>query len=137
MSSIRTLERNRGLKESREQIKVLQDKWPAAFAKQASLVRPLANGVPKTIAEALGWSVPYTRAVVRVWKSRAAYCTAVLAHSKRINLDGSTSDDGVDDKARMLAKERLAVLASRPPPTQKKAAPPAVRPERGARGSAT
>jgi hypothetical protein len=60
----------------------------------------------------------------------------LLAHSKRINLDGSASDDGVDDKARMLAKERLAVLASRPPPTQKKAAPPAVRPERGARGSA-
>jgi sRNA-binding protein len=131
MSSIRTLERNRGLKESREQIKVLQDKWPAAFPKQARLVRPLANGVAKTIAEAFGWSVPYTRAVLMVWKNRAGYCTAVLAHSKRINLDGSTSDDGVDDKARMLAKERLAVLASRPPPTQKKAAPPAVRSEHG------
>jgi sRNA-binding protein len=49
------MERNRGLKESREQIKVLQDKWPAAFPKQASLVRPLANGTAKTIAEAFGW----------------------------------------------------------------------------------
>src|SRR5580700_10475857 len=84
MSSIKKLERNRGLKESREQIKVLQDKWPAGFPKQASLVRPLANGAPKTIAEAFGWSVAYTRAVLMVWKSRAAYCTAVLAHSRRI-----------------------------------------------------
>ena len=73
----------------------------------------------------------YTRAVVRVWKSRAAHCAAVLAHTKRINLDGSASDEEVDDKARTLAKERLAVLASRPPPTQKKAAPPAVRREHG------
>jgi hypothetical protein len=40
----------------------------------------------------------------------------VLAHAKRINLDGSASDEEVDDKARTLAKERLAVLASRPPP---------------------
>jgi hypothetical protein len=30
----------------------------------------------------------------------------LVAHSKRINLDGSTSDDGVDEKARMLAKAR-------------------------------
>jgi sRNA-binding protein len=112
MSSIRKLERNRGLKESREQIKVLQDKWPAGFPKQASLVRPLANGTAKTIAEAFGWSVAYTRAVLMVWKSCAAYCTAVLAHPKRINLDGSTSDEEVDDKARLLATERLAVLAS-------------------------
>jgi hypothetical protein len=79
MSSIKKIERNRGLKESREQIKVLQDKWPAGFPKQASLVRPLANGAPKTIAEAFGWSVAYTRAVLMVWKSRAAYCTAVWA----------------------------------------------------------
>jgi hypothetical protein len=48
------------------------------------------------------------------------------------NLDGSPSDEEVDDKARLLAKERLAVLASRPPPTQKKAAPPPVQ-----RGAAT
>ena len=55
MSSIKKIERNRGLKESREQIKVLQEKWPAGFPKQASLARPLANGVLKTIAEAFGW----------------------------------------------------------------------------------
>jgi hypothetical protein len=61
-------------------IKVLQDKWPAAFPKQASLVRPRANGVAKTIAETFGWSVPYTRAVLMVWKSRAAYCRLASVH---------------------------------------------------------
>jgi sRNA-binding protein len=113
------LERKRGLKESSERIKVLQDKWPMAFAKQASMVRPLANVASTTIAEAFGWSVPYARAVLMVWKSRPAYCTAVLAHPKRINLDGSASDEEVDERARLAAKERLAVLASRPPRTRK------------------
>jgi hypothetical protein len=75
--------------------------------------------------------------VLRVWKSRAGYCTAVLAHPKRINLDGSANDEEVDENARALAKEQLAVLASRPPRAQKKARPPAVGPEHGARGSAT
>ena len=69
--------------------------------------------------------------MLRVWKSRAAYCTVALAHPNRINLDGSASDEEVDDKARALAKERLAVLASRPPRTQKKAAPPPVHREHG------
>jgi hypothetical protein len=50
---------------------------------------------------------------------RTAYCAAVLAHAKRINLDGSASDEEVDDKARTLAKERLAVLASRPTNAEK------------------
>jgi hypothetical protein len=54
-----------------------------AFPKQASLVRVLANGTAKTIAAAFGWSVAYTRAVLRVWKSRAAYCTVVLAGLRR------------------------------------------------------
>jgi hypothetical protein len=36
--------------------------------------------------------------------------SAALHHPKRINLDGSTSDEEVDEKARGLAKERLAVL---------------------------
>jgi hypothetical protein len=103
----------------------------AKRAVMAPIFRSWANGVAKTIAETFGWSVPYTRAVLMVWKSRAAYCTVVLAHPKRINLDGSASDEEVDDKARALAKERLAVLASRPPPTKKKAAPPAVRREHG------
>ena len=80
MSSIRKLERNRGLKESREQIKVLQDKWPAGFPKQASLVRPLANGTAKTIAEAFGWSVAYTRAVLRGARSSDSRPASLRIH---------------------------------------------------------
>src|ERR1700678_3488446 len=113
MSSFKKIERKRGLKESREQIKMLQDKWPEGFPSQASMVRPLARGTAKTIAEAFGWSVPYVRAVLMVWKSRAAYCTAVLRYPKRVNLDGSTSDEDVDEKAQGLAKQQLTVLASR------------------------
>jgi sRNA-binding protein len=112
MASFNTLERKRGLRESQEQIKVLQDKWPMAFPKQANMVRPLANGASTRIAEAFGWSVPYAHTVLGMWKSRRAYCTAVLAYPKRINLDGSTSDEEVDERARLAAKERLAVLAA-------------------------
>jgi sRNA-binding protein len=99
------------------------------------VLRPCQDRI--SAAEAFGWSAAYTRAVLRVWKSRAAYCTAVLAHPTRINLDGSAIDEEVDEKARALAKEQLAVLASRPPRAQKKAAPPAVRPERGEHGGPT
>ena len=129
MSSFKKSERKLGLKESREQIKMLQDKWPEGFPSQASMVRPLARGTAKTIAEAFGWSVPYVRAVLMVWKSRAAYCTAVLRYPKRVNLDGSTSDEDVDEQPRGLAKERLAVLASREPRPPKKTATLPVAPE--------
>ena len=71
------------------------------------------------------------RAAVRQLSIALAYCSVVLAHPKRINLDGSASDGEVDEKARALAKEQLAVLASRPPRTQKKAAPPPVQREHG------
>jgi sRNA-binding protein len=120
MLSFRKIERKRGLKESREQIKILQDRWPEGFPTQAAKVRPLASGTAKTIAEALGRSLPYAAAVLMVWKSRTAYCTAVLRYPTRINLDGSPSTEEVDEQARGLAKERLAVLASREPRTPKK-----------------
>jgi sRNA-binding protein len=129
MSSFKKSERKLGLKESREQIEVLQDKWPEGFPKQASMVRPLVHGTAKTIAEVLGWSLAYASAVLMVWKSRTAYCTAVLRHPKRTNLDGSASDEDVHEQARGLAKERLAVLASREPRPPKKTATLPVAPE--------
>jgi hypothetical protein len=65
--------------------------------------------------EAFGWTPAYTRAVLKGWKLRAAYCQAVLRHKKRINLDGSTSDEEVDDEARRLARVRLDKLAANHP----------------------
>jgi hypothetical protein len=54
---------------------------------------------------------------------------AVLRYPKRINLDGATSSEDVDEQARALAKQRLAVLASREPWPPKKTATSAVVPE--------
>ncbi len=100
-------EYSRGLKQSREQIKVLQEKWPAGFPIVPSRVRPLASGAVKTIAEALGWTIPYTRGVLPAWKNRTAYCNAVLRYRERINLDGLVSGEEVDERARLLAQQQL------------------------------
>ncbi|MGO9768041.1 MAG: ProQ/FINO family protein [Roseiarcus sp.] len=96
----------RGLKESRAQIEVLKAKWPSIFNDPKN-VRPLAGSVLPQVATALGWSNGYTRGVFKVWKSRNAYCRAVLCYSVRINLDGSPSDETVNDRDRELAKATL------------------------------
>ena len=44
MGTAAKAEYNRGLKQSREQIKVLQEKWPAGFPIVPSKVRPPPNG---------------------------------------------------------------------------------------------
>ncbi len=96
----------RGLKESRAQIEVLKAKWPSVFNDPKN-VRPLAGSVLPQVATALGWSNGYTRGVFKVWKSRNAYCRAVLCYSVRVNLDGSPSAETVNDRDRELAKARL------------------------------
>ena len=61
----------------------------------------------------MGWTKAFARGVLKNWKSREPYSRAVLAHVARITLDGSESDEIVDDKARALASERLACHAAR------------------------
>lgn len=102
----------RGASESRQQIELLRARWPKAFPSKGHEVRPLANAAP-AIAEALGWSNAYARGVLSPWVLREAYCRAVLAHTTRINIDGSESEQTVDDEARVLASKRLALLAER------------------------
>ena len=102
----------RGLKESRAQIEVLKAKWPSIFNDPKN-VRPLAGSVLPQVATALGWSNGYTRGVLKVWKGRNAYCRAVLCYSVRMNLDGSPSDETVNDRDRELAKGQLAKNAVR------------------------
>ena len=102
----------RGASESRQQIELLRARWPKAFPSKGHEVRPLANAAP-AIAEALGWSNAYARGVLSPWVLREAYCRAVLAHARRINIDGSESEQTVDDEARVLASKRLALLAAR------------------------
>src|SRR3954469_10556367 len=112
-----TLDRNsearRAYRESRTAIMLLQQRWPAAFPATPQQVRPLIAGLAPLIAAALDWSRPYTRAVLRTWKLRPAYCHAVLVHPVRFDLNGNPTDQPVDEDARALAKIRLDTWASK------------------------
>ena len=99
-------DRLRGVKEARTAIEVLKAKWPAIF-NDPKTVKPLASPVLSQVAAALGWSLGYTRGVFHVWKSRNDYCRAVLRDSVRVHLDGSPSEEVVDDRAREMAKAQL------------------------------
>jgi len=105
-------DRLRGVKEARTAIEVLKVKWPAIF-NDPKTIKPLASSVLSQVAAALGWSLGYTRGVFHVWKSRNDYCRAVLRDSVRIHLDGSPSEEVVDDRAREMAKAQLDKNAAR------------------------
>jgi hypothetical protein len=70
------------LQEARQQLAVLREKWPIAFPVQHQDVRPLAMGVARQVAAAMGWSLPYTLGVLGRWKMAAVYCQAVLCHDQ-------------------------------------------------------
>src|SRR4051795_8175912 len=112
-----TLDRNsearRAYRESRTAIMLLQQRWPAAFPQTPQQVRPLIAGLTPLIAAALDWSRPYTRAVLRTWKLRPAYCRAVLVHPVRFDLDGNPTEQPVGEDARTMAKTRLDTWASK------------------------
>ena len=117
MASPHTIERHRGRQEAAQQLAVLRERWPLAFPVQRRDVRPLALGTVGQIAEAMGWSVPYTIGVLTYWKMAPFYCQAVLAHDQRITLDG-TPVEAVDEGAKDLATKQLARLAARNAPKQ-------------------
>jgi hypothetical protein len=77
-----TIQPRRAYRESHTAIALLQQRWPAAFPPAPQRVRPLMAGLTPLIAAALNWSHPYTRAVLRTWKLRPAYCRAVLDQSR-------------------------------------------------------
>src|SRR3954452_7387997 len=106
-------EARRAYQEWRTAIALLQQRWPAAFPETPQQIRPLIAGLPPLIAAALEWSHPYTRAVLRTWKLRPAYCHAVLAHPVRFDLDGNSTDQPVGEDARTMAKTRLDTWASK------------------------
>ena len=111
MASKYRIERDRGTKESRQQLAVLRERWPVAFPIADQDVRPLAIGAAREIAAAMGWSLPYTLGVFRSWKMAPAYCRAILCHDQRIALDGGPAEP-VDAEARDLAAKHLAKLAA-------------------------
>ena len=73
----------RGFNEARDQIEALRARWPKAFPLQAHEVRPLETATLDIIVNEMGWTRPYARAVLAVWKKRTAYCRAILAYPTR------------------------------------------------------
>src|SRR5260370_39407683 len=112
MPSTYQIERNRGTKDSRQQLAVLRERWPLAFPAEHQDVRPLAIGAAREIAATMGWPLPYTLGLLGSWKMAPVYCQAVLCYGQRIALDGAPAE-AVDAKAKDLAAKRLAVLAAR------------------------
>jgi sRNA-binding protein len=106
------IERDRGSKESAQQLAVLREKWPLAFPVKHQDVRPLAMGVARQVAAAMGRSLPYTLGVLGHWRMAPAYCQAVLCYDQRIALDGSPAET-VDAEAKDLATKQLARKAAK------------------------
>ena len=104
-------DRNRGAQEARQAFELLRARWPQAFPARVHEIRPLAN-VTADLQETFGWSRDYTKGVLMVWKAREAYCRAILLYPNRIRLDGSVSEDAVDDEARAMATARLEQIAA-------------------------
>ena len=111
MSSTFRTERDRGIKEYRQQLAELRKRWPRAFPVDDEDVRPLAVDATYEIAAVMGWSHPYTLGVLSRWKLAPVYCQAVLCHHRRVDLDGSPAEM-VDAKAKDLAAKQLERLAS-------------------------
>ena len=102
MASAFQMERNRGTKEARQRLALLQEKWPIAFPADSKDVRPLTIDAVGEIAKAMDWSLPYTLGVLTRRKMAPAYCKAVLAHEHRITFDGSPAE-AIDANAKDLA----------------------------------
>jgi len=102
MASQYRIERDRGTKDSPQQLTVLREKWPLAFPANDQDVRPLAIGAAREIAAAMGWSLPFTLGVLGRWKMASIYCQAVLCHDQRITLDGAPAEP-VGAEARDIA----------------------------------
>jgi len=104
MPSPHTIERQRGAKEAREQLAVLREKWPLAFPDRDA--RPLALGTVGQIAEAMGWSIPYTIGAAK---------QAVAAKAK----PKTKTKPAPETPAQLRARVRAGLLRRPTPPVRK------------------
>ena len=104
--TIRKAQSLQGLKESAKAIALLQEKWPRAFPKKYGAVKPLARSVKEAIIAGTGWNKNYTYGVLSAWKSRMAYCDAILRDTVRIDIDGKATDEVVNDESRTQAEQQ-------------------------------
>ena len=112
----RATEERKGWGDARQVIPLLQEKWPLAFPTEYYLVKPLATSVTRVISEAMGWNLYYARGVLSVWKRRSAYCDAILRGGLRIDIDGNTTTEPVDEISRQQAQKVLAARAAKAEP---------------------
>jgi sRNA-binding protein len=105
--------RRAGMKDAKNAIPLLQQRWPAAFPKKYAEVRPLALSAAKEIAQAMEWNLFYTLGVLSVWKSRDAYCDAVLRGGERYDLNGKATAQMVDDRSKDQALKRRTARAAK------------------------
>ena len=105
------IEWKRGGHEARQAIEILRARWPKAFPAKAHEVRPLSIKAIELRKE-MGWSYKYALAVLNKWKQRESYCRAILLYPNRIDLDGSLTEETVEDGARAMAKEQLDRIAA-------------------------
>lgn len=100
-------EYTQGRKDGAEHLRTLQGLWPLAFPESPHLVRPLSTSATHALRQTFGWSTSYATGVLSIWKTRAAYCRAVLAYPNRITMDGLATDERVDDRAKDMARATL------------------------------
>ena len=68
----------------------------------------------EAIVAGTGWNKDYIYGVLGAWKSRLAYCDAVLRDSIRIDVDSNAMNEVVDDTSRAMAEQkRKQVLEAR------------------------
>jgi len=118
-------ETKRGLKEGHLHFEALRSRWPRAFPAKRHEVRPLASRVAPMVAAELQWSEPFARGVLKRWKSGEWYCRACLVHLTRIAIDGSSTEETVDDEARASARQQIERLEAKRNAREARAEPPA------------
>jgi hypothetical protein len=83
MSGTYRIERDRGIKQYRQQLAELRKKWPLAFPVHDEDIRPLAINATHEIAAVMGWSYPYTLGVLSRWKnSRFPAPWTIIEHAE-------------------------------------------------------
>jgi hypothetical protein len=88
----------------------IRDRWPDLFDRAAP--KPLAIGIDRAIAAALGCRRQDLGGVLQWWTTRIAYHRAMAAGTVRYNLDGSEAGP-IGDDARARAQACCASSAAR------------------------
>src|SRR3954454_4258711 len=102
--------RRQGKIESAKAIALLQEKWPLAFPKKFSDVKPLASSVKATVIAEMDWDKNYVHGVLMTWKLRLSYCDAVLRGDTRIDINGNPTTETVDETSKAGAREQRETI---------------------------